>query len=218
MTVPLSSHVLQMPTLQTDEEIPASPQQARSREKRKKLLAAGRILFGQKGYEATSIEEITSQAGTAAGAFYQYFRSKRQFLVVLMNELLDRLGKLDLHPESDTDVRMGLRKFLARAFRTDFAYSGVVRAWQEAALSDAEFGRMQGEIESWTRARVLAVLGLLQTFPNACRRRDLLTFACMMDRHFWSLLARGSSSRPKDFEREINLAADVIYYYMFSET
>jgi AcrR family transcriptional regulator len=205
------------PVLQTDEEFPVPPQQARSREKRKKLLEAGRILFGQKGYEATSIEDVTSRAGTSAGSFYQYFRSKRQLLLVLMNELLERLGSLDLRPIGAEKVRTGLRSFLAGVFRADFAYYGVVRAWQEAALADAEFGLMQEQIESWTQARVLAVFQSLQQLPNARRDQDLPAFAAMMDRHFWRLLARGSSLRPSDFEREVNLAADVIYHYLFSE-
>jgi AcrR family transcriptional regulator len=209
--------VRQRLTLLTDEEFPDAPQQERSREKRKKLLEAGRILFGQKGYEATSIEEITSHAGTAAGAFYQYFRSKRQFLIVLMNELLERLGTLDLRPKLTTNVRLGLRNFLAEVFRADFAYYGVVRAWQEAALADAEFGGMQKQIEAWTQARVLAVFQLLQQLPDACRNRDLATFARMMDRHFWSLLALGPTLRLRNFEREVNLAADVIYGYLFTE-
>jgi AcrR family transcriptional regulator len=207
----------QRPTLHADEELPDPPRQERSRKKREKLLEAGRTLFGQKGYEATSIEEITSHAGTAAGAFYQYFRSKRQFLIVLMNELLERLSTLDLRPKLTTNVRLGLRSMLAGIFRADFAYYGVVRAWQEAALADAEFGRMQKQIESWTHARVLAVFNLLQRLPNARRNPDLATFARMMDQHFWWLLALGPTLRSRDFEREVNLAADVIYCYLFSE-
>jgi hypothetical protein len=39
----------------------------------------------------------------------------------------------------------------------------------------------------------------------------------MMDRHFWSLLARGSSLNERDFDREIRTAADVIYHYLFQD-
>ncbi len=40
----------------------------------------------------------------------------------------------------------------------------------------------------------------------------------MMDRQFWSLLARGSRMAPEDFDREVALAADVIYHYLFCES
>jgi AcrR family transcriptional regulator len=79
--------------------------QKRSIEKRARILAAGRRFFAGKGYEATSIADIAAQAGTAAGAFYQYFASKRQLLVVLMNELIQRLAALDLRPGGGSDLR-----------------------------------------------------------------------------------------------------------------
>jgi hypothetical protein len=39
----------------------------------------------------------------------------------------------------------------------------------------------------------------------------------MMDRHFWSLLARGASLPRRDFDREVRIAADVIYHYLFQD-
>jgi AcrR family transcriptional regulator len=193
----------------------AAPQQARSIEKRSTLLATGRRLFGEKGYEATSIGDITSTAGTASGAFYQHFSSKRDFLVALMNEFLKQLSNLDLRPRGGRSVHDGLYEFLRAAFRVDVQYCGVVRAWQEAALGDTGLAKMQQEIERWTGARVLGVFRRLQQHPKTRRDRDLPTFARMMDRHFWSLLARGSRMSPQDFGREIKVSADVIYDYLF---
>jgi AcrR family transcriptional regulator len=204
-----------MPSLRTGEREPAAPKQARSIEKRRKLLEAGRILFGAKGYEATSIEEITSKAGTAAGAFYQYFSSKRQFLVVLMNELIGRLRRLALRLEPSENMQAALHEFLAEVFRTDLAYFGVVRAWQEAALNDPELGKLQREIELWTQTRILGVFERLQKHPAAVGGQDLPGFARMMDRHFWSLLASGAKMPAEEFDREVKLAADVIYHYLF---
>ena len=208
----------QFPVLRTGEPVPAAPKQSRSIEKYNRLLEAGRILFGEKGYEAASIEQITARAGTAAGAFYQYFHSKQQFLVVLMNDFLERLSRLELRPKPAADIRTGLRDFLAAAFRVDVAYFGVVRAWQEASLTDRELGRLQRQIEAWTQARVLGVLQKLHAHPDASVDRDLPTFARMMDRQFWSLLARGSRLSPQEFDREVTLAADVIYHYLFCDS
>lgn len=204
-----------VPILLSDEKQPAPPRQRRSLRKRESLLAAARALFGDKGYDAASIEEITAKAGTAAGAFYTYFRSKRQLLIVLMNELVGRLSHVDLRPNGRVNVRAGLRKFLAAIFRTDVKYFGAVRAWQEAALGDAALGRMQAAIERWTHARILGVFRGLQRYPNARQGRDLPAFARMMDRHLWSLLALGSRLSPRAFHREVQLTADVIYDYLF---
>ncbi|HLY19349.1 MAG TPA: helix-turn-helix domain-containing protein [Bryobacteraceae bacterium] len=125
------------PVLGAAQDLPAAPRQARSRTSRANLLVAARGLFGERGYHATSVADITARANTAAGAFYIYFRSKRQLLIVLMNELLQLLSRLDLHPQGGGDARTGLRRFLAAVFRADFKYYGVVRAWQEAVLADA---------------------------------------------------------------------------------
>jgi AcrR family transcriptional regulator len=203
--------------LKTRERGRNPPRQARSLARRKHLLQAGRLLFAEKGFEATSIADITTKAGTAAGAFYIYFRSKRQFLIALMNELLERLAGVALRPEAGSDVRQGLHRFLTAVFRVDLDYFGVVRAWQEASLTDPELGKMQEAIQAWTEARIMRVFQMLQTHPNARTDRDLLTFARMMDRHFWSLLARASRLSRKEFDREIGTAAEVIYHYLFCD-
>jgi AcrR family transcriptional regulator len=65
-------------------------------------MSAGLALFGEKGYEAASVDEIAARAGVAVGGFYQHFRSKRQLLLVLMDELLERLSRLDLRPGGGT--------------------------------------------------------------------------------------------------------------------
>jgi len=199
------------PLLRSGEPSPPKPSQKRSIEKRARLLEAGRRIFGQKGYEAASIEEIAGRAGTAAGAFYQYFASKRQFLIVLMNELLEKLASLNLRPSGAG----GIYEFLAAVFRADMEYWGVVRAWQEAALSDPGLARMERRIEAWTDARVLGVFQLLAQQPGVRNDYDLPAFAHMMNRHFWSLLARGPRLSRAEMDREIRLAADVIYHYLF---
>jgi len=207
------------PVLRIRERAPSAPEQARSIEKRQKLLDAGRALFAEKGYEAASIAEITSRARTASGGFYQFFSSKRQFLVVLMNDFLARLAALNLRPQSPGgDVREGLRKFLADAFRVDRAHFGVVHAWQEAVRSDRELARREKEIEAWTNARVLGVFQLLSKSPRARPGADIRAFARMMNRHFWSLLARGSRLSPREFAQEVQISADVIYNYLFSDS
>jgi len=203
------------PLLKTHERAPHPPRQARSLARRQQLLRAGRILFAEKGFEAASIAEITAKANTAAGAFYIYFRSKRQLLIALMNELLERLAGVSLAPSAASDMHQGLRSFLVAIFQVDLDYFGVIRAWQEASLTDAELGRMQEAIQSWTQGRILRVFQMLQAHPNSRANCDLPTFARMMDQHFWSLLARGSHLSRKDFDREIMTAADVIYHYLF---
>lgn len=46
---------------------------------KKTILDAGTELFGQNGFEKTSIEEITGKAGVAKGTFYTFWLSKEAF-------------------------------------------------------------------------------------------------------------------------------------------
>jgi AcrR family transcriptional regulator len=212
------TETLRTPSLRTKERAPAQPRQVRSIEKRRKLLEAGRRLFAAKGYAEVSVAQIAAQAGVAAGGFYLHFASKKQFLVVLMQEFLGRLAGLDLRAAGGGgDPETALTGFLTRAFRADADAYGVVRAWREAAFADAELGRMESEIQEWTDARVLAVFRQLSRLPGARRDRDLPAFARMINRHFWSLLARGAVVSRRDLEREIRVAADAIRHYLFRD-
>ncbi|MFC4321547.1 TetR/AcrR family transcriptional regulator [Litchfieldia salsa] len=72
-------------------EYPYVPKQQRAQAKRQALLESGRLLFIEQGYEQTNAKEIAAHAGVATGTFYRYFVDKRQLMMSLMNEQLDRL-------------------------------------------------------------------------------------------------------------------------------
>jgi AcrR family transcriptional regulator len=65
------------------------------RERREQLLDVGRSLFAQKGFEATSIEEIAARAGVSKPVVYEHFGGKEGLYAVVvdreMSDLLDRL-------------------------------------------------------------------------------------------------------------------------------
>ncbi len=193
----------------------AEPVQARSIAKRRALITAARKLFAQHGYGGTSIEMITARADTATGAFYIYFQGKQDILVELMNELLEKLAATDLQPSAAANMRSALRRFLADVFRLDRQYYGVIAAWREAVVKDRALKKLDDAIAEWTGARVLGVFQELQRYPGARGRVDVTAFARMMDQHFWRLLARTGSMSAQEFDDEVRLAADVIYFCLF---
>ncbi len=205
------------PKLLAGENLPAAPLQKRSLDKRARLKAAGLALFGEKGYEKTSINEIARRAKLAVGSFYQHYRSKRQLLLALMDELLEKLSRLSLQPEAATDVRAGLRGLLSRAFSQDLSYLGAYRAWQEAALSDPGLVKKQKEIHKWTTGRVLRVFQFLQMLPGARQGVDVLGLARAMDTFFWSLLAQAGQLRKAELDQWIDSATHLIYHSMFTD-
>src|SRR5437868_4153925 len=47
-------------------------------ERRAQLVAAAREVFGERGYHAATVDDITRVAGVAKGTFYLYFQEKRE--------------------------------------------------------------------------------------------------------------------------------------------
>src|SRR5215472_16033106 len=161
------------PDLLTHEKLGRTPSQQRSRARRDALMLAALELFGRNGYGATSIGDIAARARTSIGAFYQYFRSKRQILLVLMNELLAKLEHIEMQPQGAPDLRSGIETVLRAGLATDLAYAGAYRAWREAMLSDPELAALDEQIRGWTTARLHGAFIALQQVPGARREVDV---------------------------------------------
>ena len=212
---PVGTEMNKRPDLLAGEDLPPAPRQKRSLEKRARLKAAGLALFGERGYQDTSVDEIVQRARLAVGSFYQHFRSKRQLLLSLMDELLGKLGGLDFPPGGTTDAEAGIRALLARAFSHDLHYLGAYRAWQEASLTDVDLARKQKAIHAWTTSRVTTVFQLWQRLPGARARVDVPGLAQVMDSFFWSLLAQAVRMPAVELNQWIDSATHLIYHALF---
>ena len=187
-------------------------------DKRERLKEAGLGLFGEKGYESTSIEAIAQRASLAVESFYQHYRSKRQLLLALMDELLERLSQLEFRTEAAADTRAVIRGLLSRSFAHDLRYLGAYRAWQEAALAEAGLARKQKQIHAWTTARVTAVFERLAQLPRARKGLDLAGLARGMDALFWSLLGQVGRMPKPELERWVESCTHLIYHALFTDS
>lgn len=201
------------PNLLAREGLKPMPSQQRSRLKREALLRAGTKLFERHGYEATAIGTIAEHAGMAVGGFYQHFRSKRQLLLVLMNELLQKLEQIDMQPQAGS-LKGAIENVLHAGLATDLAYAGAYRAWREATLSDPHLAALDGRMRAWTTGRLRAVFDMLQKLPGARHGVDVALFAALMDRLFWDLLGSEFASNP----RLVETLAHIIYHSLFDDS
>jgi AcrR family transcriptional regulator len=202
------------PNLRRLEDCLPEPQQKRSREKRDQLKRAALVLFGSIGYERTSIEAIGKRANLATGTFYQHYRSKRQLLLVLMDDLLAAMERLQLQATSP-DIRTGLHEILVRGFSGDLEYLGAYRAWQEAILSDAQLARMELKIRQWTTNRIAFLLAFLQRQPDARKTINIPVLAHLIDSFFWNLLGEALHARKVELSEWIDAATNLIYHALF---
>ncbi|WP_202238578.1 TetR/AcrR family transcriptional regulator [Actinacidiphila reveromycinica] len=60
-------------------------------ERREQLLAVGRVLFAERGYEGTSVEEIAHQAGVSKPVVYEHFGGKEGLYAVVVDREMRRL-------------------------------------------------------------------------------------------------------------------------------
>jgi AcrR family transcriptional regulator len=77
-------------------------------QRRQQLLDIGRELFGQKGFEATSIEEIAARADVSKPVVYEHFGGKEGLYAVVVDRemqlLLDRFTSALSEPGSPRDL------------------------------------------------------------------------------------------------------------------
>ena len=205
------------PLLLAAEDLPPPPRQARSLAARKRLKNTALTVFAEKGYERASIDEIAQRADLAVGGFYLHFRSKRQLLLVLMDDLLEGLSQLDLHASSSADPRAAIHAILLRAFSRDLRYLGAYRAWQEAALSDSELGQKGTAIHNWTTARITKLFQVLHRQPGARPEADIPNLARAMDTFFWSLLTQALFLPKRRLHQQLAAATHLIYHALFSD-
>jgi AcrR family transcriptional regulator len=203
------------PDLLANEDLPPPPQQRRSVDNRERVKAAALRLFSRHGYARTSIDDIAAEADLATGGFYLHFRTKRQLLVALMDDLLHALDAIELELPSSAEPRRALRTLLARAFSTDLRFLGAYRAWQEAILTDAELARKHEDIHAWTTMRVLRLFRALEAWPGARSGVDVDGLAQVIDRFFWALLAEALRVPKVELDRWLDAATHIVFHAMF---
>jgi len=76
---------------------------------RERLLESAKRLFSQKGYYATSVEDIVESVGLSKGAFYFYFKSKEELFKSLVEEMhLNIVKRLESFLERDLPLEDAL--------------------------------------------------------------------------------------------------------------
>lgn len=83
---------------------------------KKKIFAAALKLFEQQGYFATTIEEITNEAGVSKGLVYNYFASKEELLSTLITDTTDRMQSVAQALVPGASIEETLSNFIERFF------------------------------------------------------------------------------------------------------
>ena len=205
------------PDLLVGQQLPPLPQQKRSKQKRDALLQAALALFAERGYEATTIEEIAHQAGVAVGGFYQHFASKRQLLLVLMDRLLDEIAAFSLNVSSSDAQPVSARAIILEVVRqgllVDWAYVGAYRAWREAVVLAQELRVLHEQLERWTTQQIKLLIYFLLQLPQVRQDVNVDELAWIISLLFWRL-AEVPLQEP---DTVVESVTNLIYHALFTD-
>ena len=83
--------------------------QPRAERTRRQILEAGAELFSREGYHATSSKKIARAAGISVGSFYNHFRDKKDLLLAVHREHVEKVHETILATLQDADFAGGQR-------------------------------------------------------------------------------------------------------------
>lgn len=156
---------------------------------RRLLLEAGLRLFEEKGYAATTVDDIATAAGTTRVTFYAYFASRSVLMKALIDEQLnDRLQRVRSPERGSTAQDLvatvadgsdpAIRAWLRRVSESWPAIHPIIRIGRDAAVVDPELGNI---VERWMEEAIsdiedgLTAAGRLQPYQR--RFRGVLAMA-----------------------------------------
>ncbi|MDR6415181.1 helix-turn-helix domain-containing protein [Pseudarthrobacter sulfonivorans] len=132
----------------------ATIREAQKQMTRRLLLEKGLELFEEKGYAATTVDDIAVAVGTTRATFYAHFPSKGQLmqaLVLRSNELLTEADVPSLKSVVESGDRTGIRRWLTRKFDQWVEIRPYVTAAHQAAASEPE---VQSALDRWFDAAI----------------------------------------------------------------
>jgi AcrR family transcriptional regulator len=93
----------------------------------KKIIKAGKLLYGKAGFNSTSINDIISKAKVAAGTFYIYFDSKLALYLYLLDEYRHNIRRSANEATQNCKTRVemeraGLKAFIMYVMKDPLAY------------------------------------------------------------------------------------------------
>lgn len=119
-------------TLTVEEAPPPAPSKRRL-ESRRRILAAARQLFVERGYHGTRPQDISKAAGVGHGTFYLHFADKLECFLAFAEEASAELEKFaEAHHSNVHSLEEGIREILKAVFEYSEENPGVLAA----ALTD----------------------------------------------------------------------------------
>lgn len=125
---------------------------------KQKLFDAAMKLFESHGYFSTTVAQITAEAGVSKGLVYNYFDSKKDLLVALLEDATDKMTAAARPLASGASLRDSLALFLGNFLNLLQAERQFLKL-QLTLMMTPELKLLVAEPRQRRAAQLLAILG-----------------------------------------------------------
>lgn len=103
-----------------------------------KILKAGEIVFGRRGFDGATTAEIAKEAGVAKATVHYYFKTKEDLHAGVLDRILNIWADALNEINAETEPAEALRRYIARKMRYSRELPELTRLWTIEVLSGAK--------------------------------------------------------------------------------
>ena len=141
------------------------PKTEKSKFTKAKILQVAKEVFAQKGFQKTTVKDITNAADLGYGTFYLYFKDKKEVFNALVEQVEDELytaadGGSDIqkdYPQGRSSYR-ALRKDLRAICLSFYENRSILKFSKELSLIDKSFKKKYSAMKSRLVQRTKQIL------------------------------------------------------------
>lgn len=194
------------------------PKQHRSVQTKNRIIKAGFQLFSHKGIHGTTSKEIADKAGVAIGSFYAYFKNKKQLLLEILENFIDKIYTM-IWKDLDSYKIEALRKkdiasIIANVFKAYEVAPLFLSQTHTLRYSDPDINRI---FEKEREREINQILKLMESNKSRMDVRDAYAAAIIIHNSVESVVHTAKFIGPRIEEiRLIDELTAIIFDYLSS--
>jgi AcrR family transcriptional regulator len=144
-------------------------------ERERQMITVAEEIFAERGYQASSMDEIADRVGVSKPMLYEYFGSKEGLLVACIRQARAELLAVTLASvEGVTSAEEALRRGLTAFFEFIDSHR---RSWELLRHEAAVAGQAMDEIEAFRQQQTEVNTTLFASYLSGVPQRDLEAYA-----------------------------------------